>query len=262
MKMQLLQEWLKAKHVGQAFQPAIHWPELRSFSKEDLGAVGLYQRRLPHWELEGSTYFVTFRVQEGMGRPLVGRLENLAKPPHSDAQTGRLESLPHTAGSEVEWGRLSSLPSGQPPSGQPPCSPASIVEEALWFGYEERYLLDAYVIMPDHVHLLLRPLANWRLAKILQGIKGFTAREINRVLGRRGSFWQDESFDHLVRDEGDWVDKFEYIHNNPVSAGLVERPEDYPFSSLVTMHSRGRLESLKGKLESINGRLESLPHIR
>ncbi len=85
---------------------------------------------------------------------------------------------------------------------------------------------------PDHVHLLLRPLTNWRLAKILKGIKGFTAREINRVLGRKGPFWQEESFDHLVRNDGDWLDKFDYIHKNPVTAGLVERPEDYPFSSL------------------------------
>jgi REP element-mobilizing transposase RayT len=121
---------------------------------------------------------------------------------------------------------------------------ACIIEESLWFGYAVRYLLDAYVIMPDHVHLLLRPLSRWSLAKILQGIKGFTAREINRVLGRKGAFWQDENFDHLVRNEGDWVDKFNYIHNNPVTSGLVDKPRDYPFSSLATMHSEGRLESL------------------
>lgn len=121
---------------------------------------------------------------------------------------------------------------------------ACLVEETLWFGYGERYVLDAYVIMPDHVHLLARPLAGWSLAKILQGIKGFSAREINRVLSRKGTFWQVENFDHLVRNERDWLDKFNYIHNNPVSAELVDRPEDYPLSSLVTIHSEGRLESL------------------
>jgi hypothetical protein len=105
--------------------------------------------------------------------------------------------------------------------------------------------------MPDHVHVLLKPFAGWSLAKILQGIKGFTARQINKTLGRTGSFWQDESFDHLVRNERDWWDKFNYIHANPVIAGLAERPEDYPFSSLVTMHSNGRLESLpRGLFES------------
>jgi REP element-mobilizing transposase RayT len=195
-KLHKIREWLKDRHVGQAFQPAINLPELRPFSKEDLPAVAFCRRKLPHWELEGCTYFVTFRVHKALGAVL--------------------EDL----------------------------SLAVIAEEALWHGYGERYLLHAYVIMPDHVHLLLQPVAEWALAKILQGLKGFTARQINRLLGRKGEFWQDESFDHLVRNEEDWFDKFDYIHNNPVKAGLVERPQDYPFSSLVTMHSNGRLESL------------------
>jgi REP element-mobilizing transposase RayT len=121
---------------------------------------------------------------------------------------------------------------------------ASVVEEVLWLGHGERYFLNAYVIMPDHVHLLLRPQETWSLAKILRGFKGYTARQVNKDLGRRGPFCQDESFDHLIRNDADWADKFHYIHENPVKAGLVERPQDYPFSSLVTMHSTGRLESL------------------
>jgi putative transposase len=191
-----IREWLKAKHVGQAFQPAVNLPELRSFAREDLQAVALFRRKLPHWELAGSTYVVTFRVHKTLGQPL----ENHAL--------------------------------------------ACVVEEALWFSHGERYFLHAYVIMPDHVHLLLTPFAEWSLAKILKGIKGFTARQMNRCLCRKGTFWQDESFDHLVRNEVDWLDKFTYIHYNPVKAGLANRPQDYPFSSLVTMHSEGRLESL------------------
>jgi putative transposase len=194
--MRKIREWLRARHVGQAFQPAIHWQELRPLAKEDLLAVSQSRRRLPHWALEDSTYFVTFRARESLGRVLAD------------------EAL------------------------------ACIVEEAFWFGHEERYILNAYVVMPNHAHLLMTPLAGWSLSRILQGIKGYTAREINKGLGRTGAFWQDEYFDHLVRNEADWVDKFNYIHNNPVSAGLVEKPENYPFSSLVTMHSKGRLESL------------------
>lgn len=161
-----------------------------------------YKRKLPHWELPGSTYFVTFRVHKSLGKVLENRLL------------------------------------------------AVIVEEALWFGYGERYVMDAYVIMPDHVHLLFQPAAGCTLAKILQGMKGVTARQINRLLGRKGTFWQDESFDHLVRNEADWVDKFTYIHDNPVKSGLVGKAEDYPFSSLVTIHSQGRLESLPHKVRS------------
>ena len=98
--------------------------------------------------------------------------------------------------------------------------------------------------MPDHVHLLITPMAGRPLARILQALKGFSAWEINSRLKRRGSIWQAESFDHLIRNDADWLDKFDYIHNNPVKAGLVPAPENYPFSSLVTLHAVGRLESL------------------
>jgi len=195
-RLREIREWLKTRHVGLAGKPAINLPEFRSFAKEDLQAVALYRRKLPHWELDGSTYFVTFRVHKALGKAL-------------------------------ERAAL-----------------ARIVEEALWFGHGERYVLQAYVVMPDHVHLLLQPLAGWSLAKILQGINGLTARQVNESLGRKGVFWQDESFDHLVRNEQDWLDKFAYIHDNPVKAALVSKPQDYVFSSLVTMHSEGRLESL------------------
>ena len=55
-------------------------------------------------------------------------------------------------------------------------------------------------------------------------------------MNRKGSFWQDESFDHLIRNEADWEDKFNYIHNNPVKANLVEKAPEYPFSSLATLY--------------------------
>jgi REP element-mobilizing transposase RayT len=241
-RIQNIRDWLQSKHVGQVFQPAIYWPELRSFTKEDLRAISQYRRRLPHWELEGSTYFVTFRVHNALGKPLLD-MQGSNRLEQSRLRSGIKNSKSLESG-KLENGRLESLPhiAGLPLTAQPPPTPASIVEEALWFGYEERYVLDAYVIMPDHVHLLLRPLPGWTLGKILQSLKGFTAKESNRLLGRKGPFWQDERFDHLVRNDGDWLDKFEYIHNNPVSAGLVEKPQDYPFSSLVTMHSKGRLE--------------------
>ena len=114
------------------------------------------------------------------------------------------------------------------PSSRTGFVPASIVEESLFFSHRERFLLEAYVIMPDHVHLLIRPTAGWSLVRVLQGLKGFTAREINRTLERRGSVWQAESFDHLIRNDADWSDKFVYIHDNPVEARLV--------SALRTIH--------------------------
>lgn len=207
-KVARVREWLSMKSVGQAFRPALNFPEIREFQKKDLDYVHQYQRRLPHWELPGSSYFITFRTHKNVGQPF--QAANTA----NTFQPASQLNMPN------------------------------LLEEALWFFHQERYLLDAYVIMPDHVHLLIRPTQGNTLAKIMQGLKGYTAMELNKIMKRKGSFWQDENFDHLIRNGADWLDKFEYIHNNPVKAGLVENPEDYPYSSLVTLHAEGRLESL------------------
>jgi len=86
--------------------------------------------------------------------------------------------------------------------------------------------------MPDHVHLLftaLRDHAGWTFAlpEILKAIKGTSARSINRLSGRIGPVWQDESFDHVLRGNESLVETMEYIRQNPVRRGLVSKPEDY-----------------------------------
>ncbi len=84
--------------------------------------------------------------------------------------------------------------------------------------------------MANHVHVLLTP--GTEVRRLMKSLKGVTAREANLVLERTGKpFWQDESFDHWVRNEGEFIEIREYIENNPVAAGLVERPEDWPWSS-------------------------------
>jgi REP element-mobilizing transposase RayT len=90
------------------------------------------------------------------------------------------------------------------------------------------------VVLPDHVHALAQPL--WRadsgafdLSEILHGIKRFSARKINQARGTTGSLWQDERFDRIVRDEAEFLEKWQYIRNNPLKAGLALYPEDYPW---------------------------------
>jgi putative transposase len=93
-----------------------------------------------------------------------------------------------------------------------------------------RYDLHAYSVMANHVHVLLTPLA--RVRNITRALKGLTAQAGNRILRRTGQrFWQDESFDHWVRDEAQFVRIKKYIENNPVKAGLVAKAEDWPWSS-------------------------------
>jgi REP element-mobilizing transposase RayT len=85
--------------------------------------------------------------------------------------------------------------------------------------------------MSNHVHLLFTPLRNatgdsYSLAEILRGIKGSSARSINKLLNRRGPVWQDESFDRVMRP-GEFGEKYDYIVLNPVSAGLCPDPTQY-----------------------------------
>ncbi|HEY1204816.1 MAG: transposase [Bryobacteraceae bacterium] len=92
------------------------------------------------------------------------------------------------------------------------------------------YRLAAFVVMSNHVHVLLEPAAP--VARITQWIKGTTAREANRILGRVGQpFWQHESYDHWARNEKEFQQIVRYIEFNPVAAGLVDGMEDWPWSS-------------------------------
>ena len=89
--------------------------------------------------------------------------------------------------------------------------------------------LHAYVIMANHIHLLMTPLVN--PPQVMQSIKGGSARLVNKFLGQAGSFWQRESYDHWVRSSEEFGKVQRYIENNPVTAGLAERPEAYRWSS-------------------------------
>jgi putative DNA methylase len=108
---------------------------------------------------------------------------------------------------------------------------AGYAEETLLRGEGlGHYHLDSYVVMPNHVHVLLWP--RQPLARITGSIKGVSARNANAALGHVGRhFWEDESYDHWVRDERELERIRHYIERNPVSAGLVKSPDDWPWSS-------------------------------
>jgi REP element-mobilizing transposase RayT len=108
---------------------------------------------------------------------------------------------------------------------------AQVVLTSIDYGVEiGHYELHAFAIMSNHVHLLLTPHIN--VSKLLCSLKRATARKANLLLCRTGQpFWQDESYDHLVRNGEEFRRIQRYIEYNPVKAGLVARPEDYPYSS-------------------------------
>jgi len=99
-----------------------------------------------------------------------------------------------------------------------------------------KYKLYCATVMPDHVHLIIQPLEisnkpnDWYpLSKIMQQIKGSSAREINKGRKRTGSVWLEESYDRIMRNEKELFEKWQYIYNNPLKAGLVTAPEDYEY---------------------------------
>ncbi|HMJ26568.1 MAG TPA: transposase [Pyrinomonadaceae bacterium] len=108
---------------------------------------------------------------------------------------------------------------------------AKIVQDAVLFFDKEKYLLSAWVVMPNHVHLVTTPLPGKRLGTIMQSLKSFTANEANKVLERKGTFWMPDYFDRYIRNEKHFARAIAYVENNPAKAGLCKRPEDWPFSS-------------------------------
>jgi len=127
---------------------------------------------------------------------------------------------------------------------------AELVEAVLLRRYAELYKLWAYVVMVNHVHLVLqaKPIDSPQgaadrlvpISSITKRIKGYTAREANLVLGRTGKpFWQQESFDHWARDESEFLRIVAYIENNPIKAGLVKRAEEWHWSSAAERKRRG-----------------------
>jgi REP element-mobilizing transposase RayT len=119
------------------------------------------------------------------------------------------------------------------------------VLRCLLFGHEQHYDLTAAVVMPDHVHCLLRPApvgeGQWRdLAAVLKSLKGVSARQANGCLGARGRVWQDESWDRIVRSGKEYDARIEYIEQNPVRAGLAGSPDEYAW-----LVSRGRADEMR-----------------
>jgi REP element-mobilizing transposase RayT len=109
---------------------------------------------------------------------------------------------------------------------------ARIVQEALYFSTEKlcRFDLHAWVVMSNHVHMLVSPRS--QPSVFMKALKGYTATEANRALNRTGEhFWQHESYDHWVRNEAEMPKIVRYHEWNPAQAGLVEQPEDFPWSS-------------------------------
>jgi REP element-mobilizing transposase RayT len=122
---------------------------------------------------------------------------------------------------------------------------AALVCEALHYRDGQMIDLIAYCVMPNHAHIVFTPLLRpnnsyFALSKIMHGVKGSTAIKANDVLGRTGSFWQHESYDHYVRNDRELARIVQYVLNNPVEAGLVDSWEVWPWTYWKYIPDRSR----------------------
>ena len=108
---------------------------------------------------------------------------------------------------------------------------AEMMEENLLKFDGVKYKLHAWVIMPNHVHLLLTPKEGYSLSEIVHSCKSYTSNQANRILDITGRFWFPEPFDRFMRDYEHFEKTFNYIERNPVKAGLCENQSDWRFSS-------------------------------
>jgi len=105
-----------------------------------------------------------------------------------------------------------------------------VLDACIHMHTERHATLHIATVMPDHVHLLLRPHEGQELSKLLHGIKSFTAHKINTKRGQSGKLWQRESFDRIMRSPEEISEKYEYIELNPVRKELVDQPGQYPWT--------------------------------
>lgn len=221
-----------------------------------------YKRNLPHYQPEGYTFFVTFRLAGSLPVTVIKKLKGdrekelklisgiiLQKQKaekyyeYQRKYFGVFDRLLDSNKSSPMWLKEGGM--------------AELVKEAIHFRDEKEYELIAYTIMPNHVHIVFTPItitppvkivlrfaesqnepventrnsdSSYRVTKILQELKKHTALECNKILNRSGTFWHHESYDHVVRNIDELRRIVNYVLLNPVKANLVENREDWKWS--------------------------------
>jgi putative transposase len=181
----------------------------------------VYSRHLPHWRQDGATYFVTFRLADSLPQIKLDELASLKQ------DWERQHPLPRSEVILQLWARQASerlerwLDEGMGKCVLKEPSLAALLTSALHHFDNDRYELHCFVIMPNHVHAMLRPLRpEYPLEEIVGSWKKFSARQINHVLGQSGELWQEETYDRIVRDEEHLWRVIQYIGSNSDRAGL------------------------------------------
>jgi putative DNA methylase len=109
-----------------------------------------------------------------------------------------------------------------------------------WFARDTQdYRLLAWIVMPNHVHVLIEPMSGHSLSDIVGAWKSITSRRIKKLTGMKEAVWQADYWDRYIRDEAHYHNAVSYVHHNPVVARLVVAAEDWPWSSASQRHAAG-----------------------
>jgi REP element-mobilizing transposase RayT len=195
---------------------------------------GWYSRGyLPHFDSPGLVQMVTFRLHDAMPASRRAEWEDFLKITDDATRREKIEAY---------------LDAGHGSCALRDACIARLVEKSLLHFDGQRYRLLAWVVMPNHTHVLIETFLNHSLSEVTHSWKSFTAKQANVLLGRNGTFWQAESFDRFIRDEQHLVNAIQYIHDNPVKAELILRAEDWPYSSArKAKENAGKTPALPGK---------------
>lgn len=199
-----------------------------------------YRRKLPHIQPPGATLFITFRLAGSIPMDVLRALleererveRELARIPNKPERAkraeiedrrffGKWDDALDTAANGPYWLREEDI--------------AGLVSQSLHYQDGLRYRLEAFCIMPNHVHLVCTPLEAaggiyYAMSKIMHSLKRHTGRRANQILRRSGDFWEHENYDHYARDKAELERIINYVLNNPVKAGLVSMPEEWKWS--------------------------------
>ena len=214
------------------------WAEPLDEVARTQGFRGWHQRGyLPHYDAPGVTQFVTFRLADAMPASRRSEWEALLKIERERQRRIELEAY-------LDRGR------GECWLARPEI--ADVAERALRFFDGQRYQLQAWVVMPNHIHVLVDI---WKtpLAQVAQSWKRFIAREANKLLGREGTFWEREYWDTWIRDEEHRRKAMRYVEWNPVKAGLVQTAAEWRWSSARFWDEYGTLKRPESPSRSQTG---------
>ena len=196
------------------------------------GPVLATRANLPHWNKASTASFVTFRLADALPQEKLLKIlegsgvdlscEAVGRPLPREGEPG--SDFLNASYSATENAIQEYLDAGYGSCVLRNAECRQIVEETLWHFAGERHQLYAYVVMPNHVHVLFMPTEGWTLSETVAGWKKFAARRLNDALGREGPLWQKESFDTLVRSERHFKAIVGYIkRNDPVKAWVAYR---------------------------------------